>query len=1605
MSPLSRLCCVLAALTLGAVIYTNVAVVTPTAHAQGGATPTPTPTPTPIPTRMTVNSLSDVAANDGLCTLREAITSANTNTASGAASGECGAGGALDVIGFSVTGTIVLTGALPNMTTAMALNGPGARLLTVSGGNAYRVFNVAAGASVTLSHLKVADGSAYSGAGIENSGTLTLSFCVVSDNHAARPNNNDPFSVGGGINNTSGGVLNVSNSTISGNSTSNFFGDRGGGINSEGTATLTNTTVSSNTAVWAGGIGGSGTLTLRHSTVTANHATYAVGGVHFTTGTATLGNTIVAGNTADSSVPDCGGSFTSEDYNLIGDATGWNASGATAHNITGVAAGLGPLQDNGGPTPTHRPLYNSPAVDKGKSVNAGFGVLNDQRGLPRPVNFTEVADAAGGDGSDIGAVELQGDEQPENDHQPFVVNSKADTDDGSCDALGAGAGNQDCTLREALNAANALAGADTVNFDPTVFASPGPHTIELTATLPVISTSVAVNGPGAGVLTVRRSTAGFYRLLSVTATPVRLSGMTLTNGRAPDGADSAGGALVNAGVTILTGVRVTGNRSGNGIAGSPYGGPGGGIFSTGMLTLVNSLVAGNTTGNGLTASGFGEGGDGGGIYSSGVLTLTSSLVNGNVTGTGPHAGGDGGGIYVSGTATLTNTTVSNNTTGEGGFGVGVGGGIYANGLTLTLTNSTITGNSSKAANRHGVFDGPSHGSISVGNTIIARNGPGTQSDLTPFSNTYTSRGHNIIGVVEGGDAVFIDGVNGDRVGTPAAPFNPLLSALGDYGGPTQTFALLPGSPAIDAGSSVGAPAQDQRGVSRVGAVDIGAFESRGFQLAATAGTPQSATILTTFGTPLSVSVTSAFGEPTSGGLVTFAAPVGGPSGTFSASPTVSINAGGVATAPAFTANGTAGSYDVTASANSYSTAFALTNLKADQVITFGPLPDKTFGDVDFNVSATASSGLPVTFAASGSCIVGVGIVRITGAGSCTITASVGGSDNFNAAPDVSRTFQIAKAPTTTAVSTSANPVAVGQSVIFTAKVTSGPGTPTGTVQFKVDGVDFGAPVALGPGGAASVSTDALTKGQHTVTAVYSGDSNFVASDGALAGGQWAVTFEVTLSFKSEGNEHNDLAFLVLMSPAINIPATVNYTTVDGTATGGSDFETKSGQLTFLPGETSKGFSVRIRGDADYEPSEEFYIDVSVPDFAPAARGTGIIINDDPTGGVIEFELASYNVAEGGSLTVKVKRAIWSNLPVEVDYTTDDGSVAGVAVPCATTTGLALDRCDYTKALGTLRFAAGETEKTITLLIGQDSYGEGDETFQLKLSNPRGNAAIGPKATATVTIDDDSPETTGNPIDNTDNFVRQHYLDFLNREPDSSGFQFWKGGIDVCGSNAQCREVKRIDTSAAFFLSIEFQNTGYFVYRMFKAAFGDATSPNVDGTVPVVRFDEFMPDTQRIGDGVIVGANNWEAKLAANKEAYALEFVQRQRFLTAFPDTMTAAEFVSKLDENAGGVLTADERAQLIASLVATPWDAAKRAAVLRQVAEHASLRQREFNRAFVLMQFFGYLRRDPDAAPDADFRGWKFWLSKLEQFDGDYRRAEMVKAFLESIEYRQRFGQ
>jgi len=171
----------------------------------------------------------------------------------------------------------------------------------------------------------------------------------------------------------------------------------------------------------------------------------------------------------------------------------------------------------------------------------------------------------------------------------------------------------------------------------------------------------------------------------------------------------------------------------------------------------------------------------------------------------------------------------------------------------------------------------------------------------------------------------------------------------------------------------------------------------------------------------------------------------------------------------------------------------------------------------------------------------------------------------------------------------------------------------------------------------------------------------------------------------------------------------------------------------------------------------------------------------------------------------------------------------------------------------------------------------------------------------------------------------------------------------------------------------------------------------------ITFNEFLADAQQIANGVVVNAPGWQQKLEENKQSYVARFTMSSKFISAYPLTMSPALFVDTMNQNTGGVLSTVERDALVSDLTA---GVKTRAEVLRAIAEDPELTNAEFNRAFVLMQYFGYLRRNPNDAPEVtrDFTGYNFWLTKLNQFNGNFVQAEMVKAFLDSTEYRQRFG-
>jgi len=284
----------------------------------------------------------------------------------------------------------------------------------------------------------------------------------------------------------------------------------------------------------------------------------------------------------------------------------------------------------------------------------------------------------------------------------------------------------------------------------------------------------------------------------------------------------------------------------------------------------------------------------------------------------------------------------------------------------------------------------------------------------------------------------------------------------------------------------------------------------------------------------------------------------------------------------------------------------------------------------------------------------------------------------------------------------------------------------------------------------------------------------------------------------------------------------------------------------------------------------------------------------------------------------------------------------------------------------------------------------------------------------------------NPIDDAAFFVAQHYRDFLNREPDAPGLAHWTNEITECSDPAKrhpgesleaCTQRKRANTSAAFFFAPEFQNTGSFVLRVYWGTLGKLTSaqcPGVPQNLPGhcrPRFTEYIADMATVAQGIVVNNALDPAVINANKRSFVDQFVNRAEFKTAYPDAMTNAAFVDKLFFTTGITPTADERNALIngltggtetrSSVVFKVVDGAQTTAgglLVFQTPYGKAFYDKEFDAAFVFMQYICYLRRNPDQA------GYDFWLAKLKHF-GNWVDAELVLAFIISPEYRSRFVQ
>ena len=378
------------------------------------------------------------------------------------------------------------------------------------------------------------------------------------------------------------------------------------------------------------------------------------------------------------------------------------------------------------------------------------------------------------------------------------VNTTNDVLDGNTSSVAAllGSAGPDgfISLREAIIATNNTAGADTILLPPgtfTIAIGGRGENAAVTGDLD-ITDSLTITGAGSGSSVIDAN--GLDRVFDVrSGATTQISGVTIREG--DPGGGSGGGVCVALGADLtLTGVKVTANNA--------TVTTGAGIWNAGVLSLIDSEVSGNTT-------------DfwGGGIYNN-AATITMD----RVTIANNSAGNDGGGIYSFGggaSISLTNVTISGNSSS------GDGGGIYTNRL-VTITNSTIAANT--AASGGAGVHAQSPGSADLRNTIVAAN------NGFDVAGTFVSLGNNLIGNV-GTASGLSHGVNGDQVGSSGSPIDPLLGNLAYNGGLTPTHVLLAGSPAINTGTNLGAPAVDARGFERVdGRTDIGAFEANALLL-------------------------------------------------------------------------------------------------------------------------------------------------------------------------------------------------------------------------------------------------------------------------------------------------------------------------------------------------------------------------------------------------------------------------------------------------------------------------------------------------------------------------------------------------------------------------------------------------------------------------------------------------------------------------------------------------------------------------------------------------------------------------------------------------------
>ena len=473
----------------------------------------------------------------------------------------------------------------------------------------------------------------------------------------------------------------------------------------------------------------------------------------------------------------------------------------------------------------------------------------------------------------------------------------------------------------------------------------------------------------------------------------------------------------------------------------------------------------------------------------------------------------------------------------------------------------------------------------------------------------------------------------------------------------------------------------------------------------------------------------------------------------------------------------------------------------------------------------------------------------------------------------------------------------------------------------------------------------------------------------------------------EGNSGSASAlFPVFLSAASGKPISISIATSDDTGNAPGDYTSISLILNFAPGQVAQVVPVSVLGDTTVEPDERFVVNLSSPTNVTLADGqaAGFIGNDDTS---LQFSAASFAVDESApAVNITVTRAGDTASATSFDYVTTDTD--NFTVNCGNVAGNAFARCDFATSVDTLIFAPGETAKTFSIPIINDSIAEGNETFGVTLSNVTGGATLDSPSTATITINDNDAVTGPNPIFTTPFFVRQHYLDFLSREPEPS--EPWSGVLNGCSDVNNNPACDRLTVSGAIFGSPEFSLKGLFAYRFYKVAFNRLPLYSeivvdmraVTGATPAETFQKKATFTNNfVTLAEFVNLYNGLSNLQyvnTLMDRYSLTSIRTPD--PSAPDgrnkvTLTSLGLINRLN-GIGGALT--------------------RAQVLRAIADSDEVTTAEANQGFVAMQYYGYLRRTPDTP------GFNSWINHLNANPTDFRT--MVNGFMNSSEYRLRFG-